>query len=385
VSQPLQQTVMSYLDETGTTEAVERVEVRARVTGFLEQVNFEPGADVKQGEVLYVIEQPPFVAARKAAEAEREAAQVVLDRAEIEYGRQLKLQERKATSDTDVVAARAERDAARAAVAGAEAALDQAKIEEEYTEVEAPISGRVGKTLVKVGNLVDKAEATHLTTIVSYDPIYANFNISERALLKLREQRDRKTGEIKKETVRMFLARANDSGFPFQGNFDYADLAVDQSTGTYSVRGIFPNPDLEIVPGLFVRIRVPIGEQENALLVPETALGADQAGRYLLVVNSKNVVERRNVTVGSKHRAVDLKYGHMVVIEEGLRADDRVVIEGLQRGRPGREVTAEPVELPALEDELAVVQEEDVAPDKRGSTAPAEPQTAAPPGDEPTP
>jgi len=385
VSRPLEQTVTDYLDETGTTEAVGLVDVRARVTGFLEQVNFEAGAKAQKGDVLYVIEPRPFIAARKAAEATRDAQKVELDRAEIEYQRELKLKERAATSDTDVVTARAERDAALATVAAAEAALDQANLDEEYTAVKAPISGRVGKTLVKLGNLVEGTAATHLTTIVSYDPIYANFNISERALLKLRKERPAGAGRIDKEKVRILLGRATDPAFPFQGHFDYADLAVDQSTGTYAIRGIFPNPDLEIVPGLFVRIRVPIGEQDGALLVPELAIGADQAGRYVLVVDSQDVVERRNVTVGSKYRSDAPKFGDMVVIEDGLRADDRVVVSGVQWARPGGKVRPEPVELPSLEKELESARQDEVPAGQPADAPPAQPQTAAPPADQPTP
>ena len=385
VSRPLEQTVTDYLEETGTTEAVERVDVRARVTGFLEQVNFEAGAEVQKGDVLYVIEPRPFIAARKAAEATRDAQKVELDRAEIEYQRELKLKERNATADTDVVTARAERDAALAAVAATEAALDQANLDEEYTAVKAPISGRVGKTLVKLGNLVDGTAATHLTSIVSYDPIYANFNISERALLKLRERRRAGADEIDKEQVKILLGRATDPGFPFQGHFDYADLAVDQSTGTYAIRGILPNPDLDIVPGLFVRIRVPIGEQEDALLVPELAIGADQAGRYVLAVNSQDVVERRNVTVGSRYRSDDPKFGDMVVVEDGLRADDRVVVSGVQWARPGGKVRPDPVELPALEEELESVRQDEVSAGQPANAQPSQPPTAAPAADQPTP
>ncbi|HUT95108.1 MAG TPA: efflux RND transporter periplasmic adaptor subunit [Thermoguttaceae bacterium] len=385
VSRPLEQTVTEYLEETGTTEAVGRVDVRARVTGFLEQVNFEAGVEVRKGDVLYVIEQRPFIAARKAAEATRDAQKVELDRAEIEYQRELKLKERNATADTDVVTARAERDAAVAAVAAAEAALDQAKLDEEYTEVKAPISGRVGKTLVKLGNLVEKTAATHLTTIVSYDPIYANFNISERALLKLRERRRPGADEIDKQQVKVLLGRATDPGFPFEGHFDYADLAVDQSTGTYAIRGIFPNADLDIVPGLFVRIRVPIGQQEGALLVPELAMGADQAGRYVLVVNSQDEVERRAVTVGSKYRSGDPQFGDMVVVEEGLQAADRVIIVGLQRARPGGKVRPEPVELPAVVDELESARQQEVPAGPPAEAQPSPPRAAVPAPDQPTP
>ena len=218
------------------------------------------------------------------------------------------------------------------------------------------------------------------------DPIFANFNISERALLEILERRrERDSREIDKESIKLFLSRVTDSGFPFQGHFDYADLVVDQSTGTYAVRGIFPNPGEEIVAGGFVKIRIPTDMQENALLVPELAIGADQAGRYVLVVDGQDVVERRNVTVGSKHRSGDPEFGDMVVIEEGLRADDRVVILGVQRARPGAKVRPDPVELPPVEDELESVRQGEASAGQPADTQPAQPQTAAPPADQPTP
>ena len=345
VSRPLVQSVAEFLEETGTTEAVQRVEIRARVTGFLEQINFEPGDEVQQEDVLYLIEQRPFVAAVKSGEALLEARKVALKQAETEYERERALVAQKATADRDVVMRRAERDEAIAAVSAAEASLDQAELELEYTEVTSPISGRVGKTLVKLGNLVDKAEATHLTTVVSYDPIYANFSISERALLRFREQREPGSGQIDKDQVDIFLARANDTGFPFRGKLDYWDLAVDESTGTYAVRAVFPNQAKDLVPGLFVRIRLPLGVKENALLVPESALAGDQQGRYLRGVNSENLVERRNVTVGAK-------FGEMVVIEEGLQADEQVAIRALHQARVGREVKPKLEELAPVEDEM---------------------------------
>ena len=352
VAKPLVKTVTNYIEETGTTEAVEYVEVRARVRGFLEQINFEPGADVMAGDVLYVIEQAEYQAKVAAARADLDAKGVALTKAEIEYGRQQKLFVDAATAETNVVAAQADRDGAIAMQAASQAALDQAKLNLEYTEVRTPIDGRVGKTLVKVGNLVGDSGATHLTTVISYDPIYANFNINERVFLSLivRRSRDERI-EADQNEIPFFLARAGDDGFPFEGHFNYADLAVDQSTGTYAIRGIFPNPDQKIVPGLFVRVRIPIGIQEDALLIPELALGADQAGRYALVVSSQNIVERRNVTVG-------IKDGDMVVIDEGLGPDDWVVIQGVQRARAGAEVKPNQTLLAAGESEVVTVQSE---------------------------
>ncbi|HYW79686.1 MAG TPA: efflux RND transporter periplasmic adaptor subunit [Thermoguttaceae bacterium] len=356
VAQPLRQSVTNYLEETGTTEAVERVDIRARVTGFLEEVRFDPGTDVQRDDILYVIEQRPFKANVAAAKADLDAKEVELTRAEIELEREEQLFSENATSERSVVQAEAERDAARARVEEAKAALDRAQLDLDYTEVRTPIAGRVGKTLVKAGNLVEGTEATHLTTVIQYDPIYANFNISERSLLQIRDQSpQRKTDEIDKKDAKILLRRAGDKGFPFEGRFDYADLAVDQSTGTFMIRGIFPNPHLEIVPGLFVRVRIPIGVEKDALLIPERAIGSDQAGKYVFVVDSENRSQRRDVVVGVKH-------GNMVVIEEGLDGKEWVVTDGVQRSRPGAEVAPQRKELSMPEGKAETVETGEESP-----------------------
>jgi len=364
VAKPLVRTVTDYLEETGTTEAVDRVEVRARVKGFLEKVQFEEGGDVKKGDVLYVIEQREYKAKADAAQAELDAMQVRLDRAEIEYKRQQKLFAEKATAEVKVVLAKAQRDAALAGVAASRAALDLAKLDLEYTTVRAPISGRIGKTLVKAGNLVGDTGATHLTTIIRYDPIYVNFSVNERALLEAisRHGSDR-TGrkDRDKKALVLFLQRATDTRFPFEGRFDYADLTVDQSTGTFMVRGLFANPDRKIIPGLFVRVRMPIGVHKNSILVPEAAMAADQAGRFVLVVNSKNVVERRNITIGSKQ-------GTLVVVKSGLKPNERVVVAGIQRARPGSKVVPEETTISGADSNTTSVQSS--KPKRKSGTPP---------------
>jgi RND family efflux transporter MFP subunit len=361
VAQPVQQTVTNYIEETGTTEAVEKVEIRARVKGFLEKVEFEPGTVVKKGAPLYLIEQRQYLAKVAAAKATVAAREVELEKAKIEYNRQLKLREGDATAEMNVVAAKAEQDAGAAAVDEAKALLDEAQRELEYTEVVAPIDGRVGKTLVKAGNLVGDGEATHLTTVIKYDPIYVNFNISERAFLELSEKTPRgKDRNVKKEIAKIYVRRAIDDGFPFTGNFDYADLTVDQTTGTFLVRGIFSNDRHDIVPGLFVTVRLPIGKLVDALLIPEVAVSTDQRGKYLLVVNDKSEVERRDVTLG-------IKVGSMVVVEKGIEAGQQVIIDGVQRARQGAKVTAKKTTLAPPKSDTGVPQPE---AGKEDSTAP---------------
>jgi RND family efflux transporter MFP subunit len=348
VSRPVQQTVTNYLEETGTTEAVQQVKIRARVTGFLEEVKFEDGEVVEEGDELYVIEPRPFLAKVSAAKAKKAQSEAALKLAQADLARAEGLYAKKVIATAEYDLAVAKKEAAEAQVEADAAAIEQADIDLSYTKVTAPFTGRVERTLVKRGNLVDGNAATHLTTVIQYDPIYANFNISERELLELRERAPRREkaelSEEEKKEIDFYLQRDNDEGFPFKGHFSYADLGVDQSTGTFMVRGVFPNPDYDIVPGLFVRIRVPIGVQENALLVPERAVGADQAGRFVLIVNSENTVERRDVTLGTKVK-------EMVVINQGLQADEWVVIEGVQRARPGANVQREEIKLPAPEQE----------------------------------
>ena len=191
-----------------------------------------------------------------------------------------------------------------------------------------------------------------------------NFSISERALLELsRRPADEASERPDITTIKAYMRRALDKGFPFEGHLEYVDLGVDQSTGTFMIRAIFPNPDMQIFPGLFVRIRIPIGTVENAVLLPERSLGADQAGRFAMIVGDDNVVERRNVELGAK-------YGEMVIIMDGLSGDETVVIDGIQRSRPGAKVTPKETQLSNVEGELEVVEE--------GSQSPLEDKSVVP-------
>lgn len=357
VAKPIRQTVTNYLDETGATEPVQMATIRARVNGYLEKINFDPGAgDVKAGDVLYEIQPREYKAKVASANAEVRTMEVALNLAELELERQKKLLTQDATSQSVADEAAATRDGAIAAVDAAKAALDQAELNLEYTKVTSPIDGRIGKTLVKVGNLVGDNEATHLTTVVSYDPIYVNFNLNERALLMaMASTKDESADTADISKIKAYMRRAIDSGYPFEGHLDYADLAVDQSTGSFLVRAIFPNPDRKILPGLFVRIRVPMGITENAILIPERAVGADQAGRFVKIVQADNVVERRNVVMGSK-------YEDMVVISEGLNGDESIVIDGLQRARAGAKVQPNEKQLSQLATQLESVEQGDSMP-----------------------
>ncbi len=379
VAKPVRQSVTLYLEETGATEAVELVEIRARVAGYLDEIKFEAGQQVKAGDVLYVIQQGEYQAKLKSAQAEVDSAQAeinsqqaALKLAGIELERQKKLKIDNATAqskvdqaEADLQTAEAAVDSANAAHNSAKAAFDRAELDLQYTTVTSPIDGRVGRSLVKLGNLVGENDATHLTTVVAYDPIYVNFNISERALLQVMRGNDRDTSEKADITeTKAYMRRAVDKGFPFVGHLEHADLGVDQSTGTFMIRAVFPNPQRSILPGLFVRVRIPMGTAERAVLIPERSLGADQAGRFVMVVGDDNVVERRNVEVGSK-------YEDMVVVTEGLNGDESVVIDGIQRSRPGAKVAPKETQLSNVKGDLEIVEEGGQSPNADETVVPA--------------
>ena len=351
-AQPLQQEVIDYLEFTGTTQAFEEVEVRARVAGFLKSMHFTPGTLVEKGDQLFVIDPREYAAALNAAQGELDSAKAQLQRAETEYARAQRLFKQKAGAEKNVVQWRGERDMARAAVAMAKARVERARLDVDYTKVTSPIPGRVGRNLVDVGNLVGEGEPTLLTTITRYDPMYVYFNLNERDLLKvmaMSRQRvqgkglDTDKGPGRKADIPLFLGLADEEGYPHKGKLDFAESSVDPGTGTLQLRGIFPNPGRYpvLLPGLFTRLRMPIGERENALLVTERAIGADQGGRYLLAVNSENVVEKRLIRMG---QLVD----GLRVIEEGLQPGDWVIVNGIQRARPGAKVDPERTDMASL-------------------------------------
>lgn len=352
VAKPLQQTVIDYLEFTGTTAAVERVEVRARVKGFLESMHFEPGTQVDKGDLLFVIDPKPFQAKLDAAEAELASAEAGLAKAESDFLRLSEAGKRGAVTERDVVAAAADRDVATAAVAAAEAALTDAKLELGYTQVTAPISGRVSRNQVDVGNLVGDGEATLLTTVTQNDPIYAYFNLNERDLLRVLQlyRENVEVGTIDLDTeppgtnIPLYLELANEQGFPHRGELNFAESGVDPDTGTLQLRGVFPNPadPPVILPGLFTRIRLPLEQQQDALLVSERALGFDQGGSYLLTVNDQNVVEQKSIVL-------DQLIDGLRVVSTGLEPDDWVVINGVQRARPGAKVNPQRTEMPTLD------------------------------------
>ena len=331
VSQPVQKSVIRYLEFSGNTVGAETVDVRARVEGYLQSINFTPSSRVNQGELLFVIDPLQYQAALDKARASLASAQAQLKLAEATLARKENAFQSRAVSEVEVLQARAERDSAAASIQGAQAAVDSAVIDLGYTQVKAPVEGRISRNLVDTGNLVGRGEATLLTTIVRYDPMHVYFDIGERDLLDIRPGSDRRRPDQPMPHIPVEIGLSNEKGFPHKGTIDFADNRINPSTGTIQLRGVFQNPDNDLLPGLFVRVRVPVGSSENALLVPERALGTDESGRYVLVATDKDLVEHRTVKVASIMEG-------MAIIQEGVRPQDWVIVNGLQRARPGAKV-----------------------------------------------
>jgi RND family efflux transporter MFP subunit len=338
VSRPAQQPVTDYLYLTGNTQAVDQVQLDARVEGFLTSIHFKDGDSVKKGDQLFLIEPDTYKARFQQAEGQLAAAQAQLLRASQEYDRQLSLLKQNATAKSEVEKWKAERDAAEANIVEAKAGLELARINLGYTRVAAPFDGRMDRHLVTPGNLVGAGKPTALANITRMDPIYAYFTLNERDLVRLMGRAGEKgQATYKERALPVFAGITGEEGYPLEGRFDFASTGLDPNTGTILLRAVFSNPPSpsgvhNLVPGMFVRLRIPIDVREKALLVSERALGVDQGGRYLLVVNDKDVVEQRPVKVGADVNG-------MRVIEEGLKADDWVVVSGIQRARPGAKVT----------------------------------------------
>jgi RND family efflux transporter MFP subunit len=328
---PVQRQVTRYLEATGTTAAVKSAQLVARVSGFLRGIHYRDGALVKQGSILFTIEPEPHRLKLEQARALGAAAQAALKQASADYERQLELNTRQVASKAALENATANRDSAQAKLKQTQVDTQQAALNLSYTEVKAPFDGIVLAHQVSVGELVGVTGPTTLATIIDIDWIYVNFNVSEQVVLRFYElirQRGLTLDELRKVAVEVGLQ--NESGYPHQGTLDYAAPMVTQGTGTLTVRAILPNPGRIILPGYFVRIRIPLDPQ-NAFLVPDAAVGSDHSGRYLLVVGPDNIVEQRKVEIGPK--SADLR-----VIDSGLTAEDRVVTRGRVRAIPGQKV-----------------------------------------------
>jgi RND family efflux transporter MFP subunit len=321
---------------TGHFEAVDAVEVRPRVSGFLQRVAFAEGATVRKGDILFTIDPRPYEAQVARAEAELEQAQTRSQLAAGELERAQRLVSTQAISREELDTRSSGRAEADAAVRSAQAALRAARLDLEWTVVRAPITGRVGRAEVTSGNLVQAAPAaTRLTTIVSLDPIYVYFDTDEQAYLKYLHAL-RGTGSVSGASGGrpVFIGLASDSGFPHQGRLDFVDNRVDPSAGTIRVRAVVPNGARTFAPGLFARVRLMSGDVRPVTLVQDQSIGTDQDRKFVLVLKPDSTVEYRAITVG---RMVD----GLRVVESGLKPGEEIVVNGLLRVRPGMKVLAE--------------------------------------------
>ena len=332
IAQPLQQDVPLYVELTGNTKAFNEVKLEARVQGFLEQIKYVDGAAVKKGDLLFVIQQSTYQAQLDQAKATLEANKASQANAQVEYSRQSTLGQQQFASQSRVDDAKTKLAETSAAVLGAQANLEVANINLGYTEVTAPFDGIASRHLVSVGALVGYAGPTELASVVQIDPIYVYFEVSETVVQRVKEALSRQ-GKTMRDVhdVPVEIGLQIEEGYPHKGVIDYIAPQIDASTGTLQVRGIFDNKDSALLPGMFARVRVPIRRPAPALLVPDTAIGTSQLGRYVLVVNKDNVVEQRTVTIGQVDKGLR-------VIESGLKPDDLVVIDGIQRAIPGNKV-----------------------------------------------
>jgi RND family efflux transporter MFP subunit len=361
VSLPVVKEVTDYEDFPGRIEAKYAVEVRARVTGYLEKVNFREGTEVKKGDLLFEIDDRPYVAELARAEGSITQSEGRLKRLEADHRRAMDLTGKSAIAREEFDKVVGDRTEALGTLEVAKAARDLAKLNVEFTKVRAPQSGRISRRYIDPGNMV-KADETALTTIVSLDPVYAYFDLDERSTLK--GQRLLREGKIRWDQdhpLPLFLGLADEEGqYPRRGEIDFADNRVDPDTGTWRLRATCQNPDGALYPGLYVRVRLPIGQPYKALLVSEQALGTDQGQKFVYVVDKANKVDYRRVKLGRIHgglRAIEppaykLQDGKRVIVH-GLEPGERVVVNGLQRVRPGVVVRPQLVEMRGLADPAA--------------------------------
>ncbi len=333
VTQPVRKAVTDYLEFVGSTQAYNTVQLVARVGGYLEQVFFQDGQIVKEGQSLFLIQQNTYQDNLRQAEAVILQVKAQLDYAEAQLTRYSNLVQHKAASQSDVDNWRYQRDAAQANLRSAEAQRDVAKLNLSYTEVRAPFDGRIDRRQKDPGNLVGSGENTVLAELNQIDPIYVYFNIGDADLARLTEEAHWIPGQTRDTKWPVFVGLLNEKEYPHQGHLDFASISLTTTTGTLLMRGVFSNPGGKILPGLYARVRVPV-QKKTALLVPQVAIANDQQGSYVMIVNEKDVVERRGVKTGPT-------VSNLQVIAEGLNGEERVIINGLLRAVPGRQVTPE--------------------------------------------
>jgi RND family efflux transporter MFP subunit len=356
VSSPVTDTLTDYEVFTGRTQAINAVDLRARVTGYLEKAPFEQGTDVKKGDVLFVLQQKPFEDALKQAKANVDQQKAQLAYNDAVYQRNQGLFGRGSVSMEEIQQTRASRDTSKSAVEAAEAAVALAQQNLDWSVIRAPFDGRISRRLVDPGNDVI-ADNTVLASLVQLDPLYAYYDMDERTLLRIRNRMPE--GKVPSDAAQQFpvtlgLANEKPEDFSHPGVLKFADNRVDASTGTLRMWGIFDNPKHDLYPNLFIRVRMGIGTPRPALFVSEAALGSEQGRQYLYVVNREkdedgaehDVIAYTPVVAGQRKNG-------LIAIEKGLKGGERVVVDGLQRVRPKVEVEAKLVEMPRAKDPTA--------------------------------
>lgn len=344
VAPVLSQKVTRYVDFTGNTASINAVDLNARVQGFLRKINYTDGQYVKKGTVLFVIEQDNYKADVEQAEANLAARQADQVQAEAEFYRQNQLAARDFSSQSVLDVARAKRASSIANTLNAKAALELARIQLGYTEVTAPFDGIVTAHLHDVGALVGYGGPTKLASIIQVKPIYVWFTLNEQQALRIHDHLELEgtalaTLRENPGVVQVQVGLQTEQGYPHTGKLDYIAPQVDPNLGTLSVRALLENADQALLPGLFARVRIPVGAARDTLLVPDAILSNNQMGFYLLTVDEENVVSQTPVTLGQ------LQSNGLRAIESGLKAGDRVVISGIQRAVPGSKITPKPGEI----------------------------------------
>lgn len=327
---------------TGRAEAIDKVDLRARVEGFVQEIRFEEGADVQAGRLLFVMEKGPYLAKVNEAKAAILAAEGSLKLADIEVERQGLLVQRQAVAQAKLDEAIAKQAQAKGALLRHQAELDRAQLDLSYTDIKSPVTGRIGRASVSVGDLVGPASPP-LATVVSQDPIYVTFPVSVRQLLEVRRKAEATGSDPKAVTVRVRLA--DGSVYEEVGTLDFVDIQVDPGTDTIALRARLPNPRRTLIDGALLTVLVETAQPRSALLVPQSAVQLDQAGRYVLVVDGDAKAQVRRVRLGPA-------YGALYAVEDGLREGDRVITEGIQKVRPG--IVVIPTEAPLPEVETSV-------------------------------
>jgi RND family efflux transporter MFP subunit len=351
VSQPVVRDVIEQDDYEGRIAAVETVDVRARVRGHLVKVNFQDGQIVQKDDLLFEIDPRPYQAALDAAQAQLAGADAALELATKEYRRAASLLQSRAASREEVDVWVGKQSVAKADRLKAQAAVEEAQLDLDFTKVVAPIRGKASRTQVTMGNLVNAGGGeTLLTTIVSVDPMYVYFDVDERGLLRYRQHFRKAPSEggaepsVKDLKIPVHVGLEGEDGFPHQGVIDFADNRVNPSTGTIQVRGVLPNAKRILDAGMRARVRVPVSDPQKALLVTERAIGTDQGRKFVYVVNDQNVVERKDIKLGRLSDGLQ-------VVREGVKPEDWVIVNGIQRVRDGAKVDPKRISMPGLQAE----------------------------------